>query len=593
MSSFWMTLRRETVTLKKTGGSNVDGGMVAIARCDNERKGCVMGIEYGSTRRDFVKTAGAVAMGAMAARTFGMAAALADESTGNDAAQSIDEIVWDEEYDVVVVGGGCAGMVAAVVVATEGDGASCLLLEKGSSSLGSGNSIYSSGNIFIGEDADELFEYLKQLRGEFLGTPDEVLRAFANELPQHRAWLDSIGADDRYITNHDKDYAEWSEYSHSLVVRQLTPNDEAPDGLGHIVSFLDAKLDNECSETVTRLFNAPLIALIQNPDTKAVVGGIYSHEGKNVYVKASKGVIMCCGGFENDEVMKQDYLSMPVSHPAAGVCNTGDGHRICAKLGAGMWHMNSYAGGWNNAIKLDGSEMAEYRTLKKNQGISVGVNGRRYYQDWDGSTMYKDWRGTDMTMNYGCRHGHQNVGGDWASVPQPVTSWFIFDQNGLDQSAYLGQYASTNTVLTQMEVTEAEYEVDPEADGYGYKADTLEELAEKAGLPVEEFVKTIECWNAAVDAGEDEQFHRPSDTLVRIDTPPFYAVRCCPEVLNTDGGPRRNEHAQIVDVEGNPIPGLYSAGEFGSVWCDKYQGAGNLSECLAFGRIAARSALGA
>ena len=552
-----------------------------------------MDFEFSPTRRRFIKTAGAASVGAAAAAMLSAAASYAAETPANDVASSVDEIVWDEEYDVVVVGGGCAGMTAAVVVAMEGDGATCLLLEKGASSFGSGNSIFSSGNCFVGADADEVFEYLKQLRGEYSGTPDAVLRAFADELPQHRGWLESIGAGPDYIMDHPKEYGEWSEYSHSLVARQLKSNPDAPDGLDHVVKFLDAKLDLDCAETVTRLFGAPLVALVQDPDTRGVVGGVYSHEGRNVYVKANKGVIMCCGGFENDDVMKQDYLSIPVSHPAAGVCNTGDGHRICAKLGADMWHMNSYAGGWNNAIKVDGSEMAEYRTLKKNQGISVGVNARRYYQDWDGSTMYKDWRGTDMTMNYGCRHGHYNVGGDWAALPQPTTSWFIFDQNGLDTSAYLGQYASTNTVYSQMEVTEAEHAVDPEADGYGFKADTIEELAEKAGLPPEELAKTVARWNASVEAGEDDQFYRPADTFVAIDTPPFYAVRCCPEVLNTDGGPRRDECARIIDVDGEPIPGLYSAGEFGSVWCDKYQGAGNISECLAFGRIAARSALGA
>lgn len=551
-----------------------------------------MDLALTSSRRAFIKTAGAAALGVGAAAMMGAAQAMAAETPANDAAASVDDIVWDEEYDVLVVGGGCAGMVAAMVVASEGDGATCLLLEKGSSAYGSGNSIFSSGNMFVAADADEAFEYLKELRGEFSGTPDAVLRAFADELPQHRAWLESIGAGPDYIVDHPKDYGEWSEYPHSVVARQLTSNKEAPDGLDHIVKFLDAKLDADCFQAVTRHFEAPLVALVQDPASKAVLGGVYTYEGRQVYAKARRGVIMCCGGFENDDVMKQDYLSMPVSHPAAGVCNTGDGHRICAKLGADMWHMNSYAGGWNNAIKVDGSQMAEYRTLKKNQGISVGVNGRRYYQDWDGSTMYKDWRDTDMTLNYGCRHGHYNVGGDWAALPQPVTSWFVFDQNGLDKSAYLGQYASTNTVFTQMEVTEAEYVVDPEADGYGYKADTLEELAQKAGLPEGEFLATIERWNAAVANGVDEQFYRPADTFIAIDTPPFYAVRCCPELLNTDGGPRRDECARILDIDGQPIPGLYSAGEFGSVWCDKYQGAGNISECLAFGRIAARQALG-
>lgn len=138
-------------------------------------------------------------------------------------------------------------------------------------------------------------------------------------------------------------------------------------------------------------------------------------------------------------------------------------------------------GGWNNAVKLDGSEMAPYRMLKKNQGISVGTNGRRYYMDWDGSTMYKDWAGTDLSLNYGCRHGHQNFGGDWASLPQPSVSWFVFDSNGLAKNAYLGKYASTNTLMTQTQTTQDKFDVDPAEDGYGYKADTIEDLAAGSG----------------------------------------------------------------------------------------------------------------
>ena len=64
-----------------------------------------------------------------------------------------------------------------------------------------------------------------------------------------------------------------------------------------------------------------------------------------------------------------------------------------------------------------------------------------------------------------------------------------------------------------------------------------------------------------------------------------------PEILNTDGGPRRGVNAEILDIDGEPIPHLYSAGEFGSVWTNKYEGCGNIVECYVFGRIAARSAL--
>ena len=74
-------------------------------------------------------------------------------------------------------------------------------------------------------------------------------------------------------------------------------------------------------------------------------------------------------------------------------------------------------------------------------------------------------------------------------------------------------------------------------------------------------------------------------------TPPFYAQLCCPSFLNTDGGPVRSAQGEILDPDGKPIPGLYSAGEFGSVWSGVYQGGGNIAECLIFGRISARSAI--
>ena len=62
--------------------------------------------------------------------------------------------------------------------------------------------------------------------------------------------------------------------------------------------------------------------------------------------------------------------------------------------------------------------------------------------------------------------------------------------------------------------------------------------------------------------------------------------------FNTQGGPRRNEKAEIVRPDGTPIPRLYSAGELGSIYSYLYQGTGNLGECLAFGRIAGRNAAG-
>jgi len=70
---------------------------------------------------------------------------------------------------------------------------------------------------------------------------------------------------------------------------------------------------------------------------------------------------------------------------------------------------------------------------------------------------------------------------------------------------------------------------------------------------------------------------------------PFYAVELSPSMLNTQGGPRRNEKGQVVRPNGTPIPRLYSAGELGSIYSYLYQGTGNIGECLAFGRISGRN----
>jgi succinate dehydrogenase/fumarate reductase flavoprotein subunit len=75
-----------------------------------------------------------------------------------------------------------------------------------------------------------------------------------------------------------------------------------------------------------------------------------------------------------------------------------------------------------------------------------------------------------------------------------------------------------------------------------------------------------------------------------VDEAPFYAIPVWPALFNTQGGPRRSARAEAVGTSGTPIPGLFSAGELGSIWASLYPGAGNVTETLVFGRIAGRSA---
>jgi hypothetical protein len=117
---------------------------------------------------------------------------------------------------------------------------------------------------------------------------------------------------------------------------------------------------------------------------------------------------------------------------------------------------------------------------------------------------------------------------------------------------------------------------------------------------------TLNRWNEDIKKGEDSQFHRPinapkSDNpaykeLVTavwsqpIEKGAFLRPGALSEPAHTQGGPRRNTKAQVLDAFGEPIPRLYSAGELGSMWGIIYQGAGNIGECFVYGRIAGKTA---
>ena len=539
-------------------------------------------LNLNASRRNFIKVAGATALTGAAAAMLGGCSPKSGSSNKNNNANSVSEIDWDEETDVLIVGGGLAGNAAAATVALEGNGAKALLLEKGTSEIGMGNSPFSAGRVLWTDDehAEGFRKYLYELRGEMDNTPDAVLDAFAEGIHENRTWMESLpdfNPDFVKFSEHfqkgsgETCYPEYAELEHAYNLGVMYFKDDTYD---HVIKFVHHAFAN--NDNVTQKLEAPLTALVQDPDTKAILGGVYTYNNKTVYVKANKGVIMTCGGFENNAQMRGDYLSGTTARPIAGRMNTGDCHYICSRIGADMWHMNSCAGFWTSVSPIEGNDVT-MRTPKQ-FGITVAVNGQRFFMDWD-SDHEHDWDVIDnnpLTLNVGSRHGHMQFGGEWPHLPMPKTTWYILDDEGYQK----------------MMAYETAPSFDPSSDGYGFTANSISELAEKTGMPADQLTKTVDLWNQYCEAGEDPAFHRPDWTLVPIKTAPFHACHCSTTLLNTDGGPRRNEKAQVIDLNGDPIPNLYSAGEFGSVWCDMYNGGGNLGECCAFGRIAVRNVLG-
>lgn len=524
----------------------------------------------GLTRRSFLGSA-AVAAAAAAA---GLAGCAAPNQTKDAKSGDESQVGWDEEYDVIVCGGGLAGLASAITVATEGDGATCLLLEKDVSA--NGNSPFCAGSMLYCDDPDEFMVYLDAMIGD--SSPDDVKKAFASELANNLTWLYDLGAKEEWLEvgpPDDSKLGEWPELPNDNTYGRIKFKTDG-DGPAHVFQFF-LNVMQEHEDAITFKTSTPMESLVQNPETMAIEGVIANSKR----YKANKGVIMCTGGFESDAEMLYNYTGVKGVYPYAGKANTGDGHRACMKVGADFWHMAGGAQYWMALRDLSNSQFVStvWNFTTKQYGITVGVNGRRFYQDYDAcscpTTPYAE-ADSDPKLNVGYRHGITQFGGNWTHLPFPEKAWFIFDADGLAAGAFPAEKSS-----------------DPVADGWALSADSIDELAKQIEVPADELAKTVDLWNDFCEKGEDLAFYRPVDTLQKVVTPPFYAMLCVPSMLNTDGGPVRSPKAEILDPFGEPIPHLYSAGEFGSVWGHLYQGTGNVGECAAFGRIAARSALSA
>jgi succinate dehydrogenase/fumarate reductase flavoprotein subunit len=122
------------------------------------------------------------------------------------------------------------------------------------------------------------------------------------------------------------------------------------------------------------------------------------------------------------------------------------------------------------------------------------------------------------------------------------------------------------------------------------KASSIAELAAAMGVDEPVLARTIADWNAACEEGSDSIYGRPSTSMVKIATPPFYFAEVYPVCSNTHGGPVHDVEQRVIDAFGQPIGRLYAAGELGGVFGHLYISGGNLAECFVGGWTAGRKA---
>ena len=502
-------------------------------------------------------------------------------STG-DAGSFADSINWDGEYDVVVIGFGAAGASASMTAADEG--ASVLLLDKAPEEHVGGNSKL-CGQMFVfgNEDVKATKAYYLAIHGS-LPVDEEIVDVFCENVAfSVDNFANSFGLD-------KKDFGVCGEGG-MAILKSMSP--EFPEFPGSDKITLNALHDgfsdgymwqqyrsavDARSDKIEVWLESPGKSLIQDPQTKAVIGVEVEKNGATLMIRAKNGVVLTCGGHENNPEMIRDFLGIQYLSRAGTLYNTGDGVTMAVAAGADLWHMTSLEGGsglggcarftTDNNISGMRLIMSSFGALASmpSSAIMVGAGGTRFMNETEDG-----------------RHGKIYKNGEWKTPELPAYTYIVFDQTDYD---FLESNAPLIDEIKAELITGASVE-----DLANAIASTIDDpLTAVLRMPAENLRKTIESYSEAANSGHDVAFGREENTMRAFDDGPFYAIRVQLLIINTQGGARRNARGEVLDTFGNPIPHLYSAGEFGSMFGNQYQGGGNISECHIFGQISGRNA---
>lgn len=519
--------------------------------------------ETSIARRNFVKGAALASAASVAAGSvLASSQALASEAPAA-------EIAWDGEYDVVVMGLGFSGMSAATTAADEG--AKVLIVEKCKDGPAGGNSRVCAQLILYGNgDVEASRAYLASLC-DSREVPDDVLDVYAEAVATSMDVIrDTFGMPgEEFIDVADMGYEcmspEYPEFEGSDKLRLYATHEGAFDS--YLYQCMRTRLEEQYADSVEVWFESPATKLIQDPQDGTIIGVEVTQGDKVLNIKAANGVVVCTGGFEGNPDMVQQYLDLGDYIACGSTDNTGDGQRMCQEVGADLWHMHAWCGlgglGGISLIVPEGTpaqRINDFNVGAMNSGacILVGSHGKRYVNE------------SEIT-----RHGKvHNGNGQWLNPEFPNGIHLIYDQAQMDAITEAGELPEgfADQIITCASIDEA-------AAAIGCEAATLQE--------------TIDDFNSFAEGGKDYEWGRAADTMRAFEGDTYYLLPVKPALLNTQGGPRRGADGAVIDLYGNPIPHLYSAGECGGVTSFMYPGGLNVCECFMMGQIAGKSAASA
>lgn len=444
------------------------------------------------------------------------------------APEPITDIAETKDYDVVVVGAGASGVPAAITAREAG--ATVALIQKESTAISQGNT--ATGILLDTSDPAGVEAVVSRLikDHQYRGKREQV-ELWAKNSGECITWLlDLATAQGAQISDSTMKWTaaikEVNGYPMDYLSIDFGPK---PYNTGNGMQVL---AEYAASQGVDVFYDTEAKQLVG--DASGVTGVIAETADGNVQFNAAKGVILATGDYQNDDDMMAYYLPDLQNLGRKQTNKTGDGHKMAVWAGGAIEDITHT----KMLHDFDGGpgSMADMPFL------AVKNDGTRFCDETLGMSLMNNFLRSEADQ------------GDYNQ---------IFDSNYMTAAAeWPGKLFDPEAIKVYM----------PEEDGEKtgvfkdqiatFKADTLEELAEKLGITdTAAFVESVKRYNECVAAGKDLDFGKEAKWLTAIDTPPFYGIHRHVRVSAVVSGVNVGPNMEVLAVEtGEPIPGLFAVG---------------------------------
>ncbi len=421
---------------------------------------------------------------------------------GNSAAKANDTVYT---ADVIIAGAGGAGMSAAIQAADSG--ASVVILEK--MSYAGGNTVRSEGGTNAAgttmqadqgiTDSPEMMYADAMAGGKDMSDPD-LLTFFTESSASTVEWLTELGADLTSI----------GQGAGQSAARLHRPFDGSKIG-AHLVPVLMANLEERGIEI---LYSTEVTKLIE---TDGKVTGLEAVDADgNTLTFSGNAVVMATGGFGANPDIYTEYRPDLVGFSTTNhIGATGDGIAIAQEIGADVIHMD---------------QIQTNPTVEPSSNIVISESVRGF------SAIFVNSDGERFTNEMGTR---DVLSAEILGLPEKYT-YLVFDQQAMDAMAALRENYDKGIIM---------------------EGETLAELATVIGVDGTALEATVETWNGYVAGANDADFGRTTGMNIELTEAPFYAIKVAPAVHYTMGGIVINTNTEVIDTNGDVIPGLFAAGE--------------------------------